>query len=106
MVGLSGHINVIAEIKDKHNLVDSKCNILYQYPHNIDILAFNDDKLKCKLIANPKADLSQLYEHNHNTLKSLLDKHAPVRSKSVKVKPPGPWMSHDSINAKGRRRYL
>ena len=39
---------------------------------------------------------------NNTTLKTLLDKHAPVRSKSIKIKPPAPWMSPEIINAKVR----
>jgi len=57
---------------------------------------------KSELITNPQGDLPQLCEQYNGTLKSLLDKHAPVRSKSVKVKPPAPWMSPDIINTKVR----
>ena len=56
--GLSNHFTVIAEIKFKHNPVDSKCNILYRDTHDIDILAFNDDIVK----SEPKSDLSQWCE--------------------------------------------
>ena len=45
--------------------------------------AFNEDIVKSELITNPKADLSQLCERYQTTLKTLLDKHAPVRSKSI-----------------------
>jgi len=76
-------------------------NILYRY-----ILALNDDIVKSELIINHKADLSQLCEQYHTTLKTLLDKHALVRSKSIKIKPPAPWMSPEIINTKVRRRYL
>ena len=69
--GLSDHFTVIAEIKFKHNPVDSKCNILYRYTHDIDILAFNDDIVKSELITNPKDDLPQLSEQHHTTLKKL-----------------------------------
>ena len=84
----------------------TQCNILYWYTHEIDILAFNDDIVKSELITNPKDDLSQLCEQYHTTLKTSLDKHAPVKSKSIKIKPSAPWMSPGIINAKVRRRYL
>jgi len=61
------------EYKFKHHLVDYKCNT-----HDIDSLAFIDDLVKSELITNPKADVSQLCEHYHATLKTLLDKHVPV----------------------------
>jgi len=82
--GLSDHFTVIAEIKFKHNSVDSKCNSLYRYTHDIDILLFNDDIVKHELITNPKADLLQLCEQYYTTLKTLLEKQAPIRSKSIK----------------------
>ena len=39
-----------------------------------------------ELITNPKAVLSQLCKNYYPKLKTLLDKHLPVRSNSVKVK--------------------
>ena len=87
--GLFDHFTVIAEIKFNHNPVDSECNILYRYTLDIDILEFNDI-VKSEHIINPKTDLSQLCEQYHNTLKTLLDKHAPVRSTSIKIKLPEP----------------
>ena len=74
-------LSVIAEIPFQHNPVHSKCNILYRYIHNIDILAFNDDIVNSELITNPKSDLSQLCEQYHITLKSLPDKHAFIKAK-------------------------
>ena len=70
--------------------------------HNIDILAFNDDLVKSELITNPKAE--QLCDQYHTTLKTLLHKLTHIRSKSIKIKPPAPWMSPEIINAKVRRR--
>ena len=78
----------------------------YRYTHNTENLAFNGDIVKSKLIINPKADLSQLCVQYHTTLKSLLDKQAPVRSKSAKIKLLALWMSPDIINATVCRRYL
>ena len=66
---LLDHFTVIAEIKFKDNPFDSKCNILYRYTHDIDILVFNDDLIKSELIINPKVDISQLYKQYHTTLK-------------------------------------
>jgi len=51
-----------------------------------------------------KVDLSQLREQYHTTVKTLLDKNAPVRSKSIKIKPAATWMSPEIINDKGRHR--
>ena len=39
-------------------------------------------------------------------LKTLLDKHAPIKFKSVLQKPPAPFMPTEIIQSKRRRRYL
>ena len=44
-----------------------------------------DDIAKSEHITNPKADLSQLCEQYHTTVKTLFDKHAPVRLKSINI---------------------
>jgi len=49
------------------------------------IFLFNDGIVKPELTTNPKADLLQLCEQYHTTLKTLLDKHAFYRSKSIKI---------------------
>ena len=97
----SDHCTVTSEIKCKHNPVESKYNIIYRYTHNIDILAFNDDKVKYELITNPKADLSRLCEQYYTTHNNLLDKHPPVRYKSIKIKPPAPWCVAHIYNTYG-----
>ena len=58
--GLSDQFNAIPKITFKQNLVDSRCNILYRYTHNIDILALNDDIIKCELNTNHKTALIRI----------------------------------------------
>ena len=93
-------------MKYKHNPVHSI--FLFSIFTALTFFGFNDDIVKSitNLSLTFKAELSQLYEQYHTTLKILLDKHASVRSKSIKIKPPTPWMSPEFINAKMRRRYL
>ena len=67
--------------------MDSKCNTLYRYAHDIDILVFNYDIVKSELITNPNAELSQFCEQYHTTLQTLLDEQAPVRTKSIQIEP-------------------
>ena len=50
--------------------------------------------------------LCELVNQYHKTLSKLLDKHAPKQTKSVQVRPPSPWVSHEIVVAKRRRRYL
>ena len=50
--------------------------------------------------------VSDQYKQYRLILKALLDKHAPIKSKSVSQKPPAPWMTQEIIQSKRCRRYL
>ena len=58
------------------------------------------------LLIQPKSTLCELVNQYHETLNKLLDKPAPKQTKSVQVRPPLPWMFHEIVAAKRRRRYL
>jgi hypothetical protein len=76
-VDASDHFTITAEIQFKHNL-----SVIY-FIGILTALAFLHLMMASELITNSKADLSisQLREQYHTTLNTLLDKHAPVRSK-------------------------
>ena len=69
-VDASDHFTITAEIQFKHNQLDSKWHILYQYTHDVDIIAFNDDIVKSELITNPKAELCEQYHVTPKTLQT------------------------------------
>ena len=79
--------------------------MFYRPIHKIIIAALKADILKSDLIIKPKGHLSDLCGQYYQVLKALLNKHAPVRSKSVSQKPPAPWMTPEILQSK-RRRYL
>ena len=58
------------------------------------------------LVTHPREHLSELYKQYHQILNTLLDKHAPIKTKSVSQKPSAPWMTAGIIKSKQRRRYL
>ena len=74
--------------------------------HKINIAALKADILKSDLIIKPKGHLSDLCGQYYQVLKSFLNKHASVRSKSVSQKPPAPWTTPEILQSKRRRRYL
>ena len=84
----------------------SKHNVFYRAFHSINIAAFMADITTSNLVTHPRELLSELYKQYHQILKTLLDKHAPIKTKSVSQKPPAPWMNPEIIKSKQRRRYL
>ena len=104
--GLSDHHTFIVDVIVSRNKVESKHNVFYRPIHKISIAALKADILKSDLILKPKRHLSDLCGQYYQVLKALLNKHIPVRSKSVSQKPPAPWMPPEILQSKRRRRYL
>ena len=104
--GLSDHHRVIVDVNVSRTKLESKHNVFYRHIHKINIAALKADILKSDLIIKPKGHLSDLCGQYYQVLKSLFNKQAPVRSKSISQKPPAPWMSPEILRSKRRRRYL
>ena len=64
------------------------------------------DILSSDLIKKPEKDLSALCQQYDSALSSILDKHAPVSTKTLPRKPPTPWMTPEIIRAKPLRHNL
>ena len=86
--GLADHHTVIVDVKIPRTPVLSKRRIFYRPIHKIDIAAFIGDILKSDLVRNLIGDLFGLCKQYHHVLETLLNKHAPVTSKSVSQKAP------------------
>ena len=104
--GLSDHNTVIADLEVPIAPAVSKHNMFYRAIHSINIASFMTDIITSDLVTHPKEHVSDLYKQYRQILKTLLDKHAPTKSKSVSQKPPAPWMTPEIIQSKRRRRYL
>ena len=103
--GLSDHNTVIADRKVPIAPAVSKHNVYYRAIHSINIALFMTDIITSDLVTYPKKHVSDLYKHRQ-ILTTLLNKHAPIKSKYVSQKPPAPWMTPEIILSKRRRRYL
>ena len=103
--GLSDHNTVIADFKVRIAPAVSKHNVFYRVIHSINI-SFMTDIITSDLVTHPKEHVSELYKQYRDIFKTLLDKHAPIKSKYVSQKPPAPWMNPKLIQSKWRRRYL
>ena len=83
--GISDHLAVISEIdccKTKWN----KEKISFRKINKIDYESFHSDILSSDLIKKPKKDLSALCQLYDSVLSSILDKHAPVSTKTLPKK--------------------
>jgi len=70
----------------------------------IDMNQFTHDLSTSSLIQSPASDLKELCNQYDSVLKSLLDKHAPVRTKSVTQRPKAPWYNDVIKLNKSKRR--
>ena len=77
--GLSDHNTVIANLKVRTARAVSKHNVFYRAFHYINIAAFMADITTSNLVTHPREHLSELYKQYHQILKTLLDKHAPIK---------------------------
>ena len=98
--GLSDHMLEIADLKYL------KQTITYRNTKNIDLDKFKLDIQKSDLITDPKHSIAELYNQFHKTLESLLDCHAPLKTKTVSQKPQNPWRTDKIDVAKRKRRQL
>ena len=73
---------------------------------SINLFKFQLDISSSTLITNPPSSLSELVSCYNNTLSSLLDKHAPLKSKIISQKPDNPWFTPALHNLKSSCRRL
>ena len=106
--GLSDHLTVIAELQIDLHRNTAKKQIKHRRINQIDINKFKTDIIKSQLITNPKLSAGSLYKQFHDTLSSILNTHAPPKTKSVTPigLPPNPWIISAIEAAKRTQRYI
>ena len=73
---------------------------------SIGISKFTRDILHSRLITHPPPNLSDLVEAYNTTLSSLIDSHAPLKTKTIRVKPINKWFTPALSTVKSARRQL
>jgi len=73
---------------------------------SISISKFKHDIANSRLITHPPTDLYDLVYSYNTTLSSLLDKHAPLKTKTIRAKTPNPWFTPALAKLKSTRRHL
>ena len=59
-----------------------------------------------ELITSPRTDLQDAVRQYNEVLSGLLDTHAPVKEKTIKVDHKAPWVNDDVYSAREKRRRL
>jgi hypothetical protein len=70
------------------------------------ICKFTRDTLTSRLITHRLTNLSDLVDSGNTTLSFLLDKHAPLKTKTIRSKPPNPWFTPVLSKLKSAIRHL
>ena len=78
--------------------------ITYRKICDIDKEKFAQDIQGSDLITDPAEELDDLVNQYNSSLSSILDKHAPVRTKQVMLRHNTPWYTEDIQEVKKRRR--
>ena len=77
-------------------------DITYRKLRAIDLLSFASDIMNSDLLKKPEGSLDELVSQYGHVLSELLDKHAPLKTRTLTVRPEAPWME-ESIFPPGRR---
>ena len=100
---LSDHSYIILDLPfKKPNSVKAK--IIKRNVKNIDIELFTQDLKETPLFQNPPATLDKYVQCYNDSLRGILDKHAPSTEKEVVLRPHAPWYNEHIERAKQERR--
>ena len=81
-------------------------DITYRKLRAIDPFSFACDIMNSDLLKKPERSLVELvYQYGH-VLSELLDKHAPLKTRTLTVRPEAPWMEESIFSARKERRRL
>ena len=84
----------------------TKKHISYRKYGSLDHDSFSNDISQSELITNPSNDLQTLIDQYNSTLKSILEKHAPLKTRCITIRPANPWYSPEIADAKRLRKKL
>ena len=73
---------------------------------NNNIIEFNNVLATSNLILHPLTTLPELLDSYDSTVRSILDKHAPLIIKLSKLRKPNPWYTPALLALKSARRHL
>ena len=74
--------------------------LTYHHYKAIDIESFIYDIVQCRLLNIGTQDVDELAETYNTVLSKLLDKHAPIKKKTITIHAAAPWYSNGTSIAK------
>ena len=77
-----------------------------RYWRAIDVDAFADDLRGTELVVSPPDDVTAAFACYDQTLRTLLDKHAPLHPRRVRNRPSARWYDSECRDVKRRTRRL
>ena len=72
-----------------------KVNSKHCRVHNNDLNCFVEDLSRLQVVNNPPTDLPALVDAYQSQINILLDKHAPIKLRSMTLRPHTPWFSDE-----------
>ena len=100
------HLPIISSLKITASPTTPITKCLTRAIRAINITNFCHDILSSRLITHPPSTLSDLVNCYNLTLSQLLNKHAPLKSKIIRTKPPNPWFTQALQKLKLAKRRL
>lgn len=99
----SDHATVFAHLNATRPQRSTK-QIVYRKLKSIDIDRFTNDIGTSLLCQSPPDNLDSLVKCYNSTLSSVLDQHAPLRSRTITLRQRAPWFNDDIKKAKREKR--
>ena len=84
----------------------AKKTVQYRKLRSIDFDRFSEEVRASVLFNHPSSDLQTLVSRYNSVLSALLDKHAPLKSKCVTIRPSSAWFTPEVFEEKRKRRGL
>lgn len=82
----------------------SRKQVSFRKTKAIDTTTFMEDLSASQLCQDPPSEPDKLVDCYNTTLAELLDRHAPLKTKIVTVRPQVPWYTEEIREAKRERR--
>ena len=102
---ISDHFAVHCDLQFKKPPLERK-EITCRKIRSIDFTDFRYNLSNSCLVLDPADDLEALVRQYNVTLRSMLDTHAPLKTRTVTVRPYSPWFTEEIAIEKRKRRAL
>ena len=99
----SNHASILCVLQSAKPSLTTK-TVSYRKIKSVDVESVNADLAESDLCRNPPDDLDELVACYDSTLRAVMNKHTPVQTRTMVVRPRIPWYTDDIRPAKKERR--